>query len=87
MEIVVIKYLNVEFIDVYSVVIEVFVKYVDRKWKSIVVVESIWNECFVINFICVKLSVLRCVIVRSINVEESVVLEIVYFVIKIVDGF
>lgn len=30
MEIVVIKYLNVEFIGVYSVVIEVFVKYVDK---------------------------------------------------------
>lgn len=29
-EIVVIKYLNVGFIDVYSVVIEVFVKYVDK---------------------------------------------------------
>lgn len=85
-ETVVTKYLNVEFIDVHSVVTEVPVKHVDRKWKNIVAVESIRNECLVINLICVKLSVLRCVTVRSINVEESVALETVHLVIKTVDG-
>lgn len=85
-ETVVTNYLNVESIDVHSVVTEVLVKHVDKKWKSIVAVESIQNECHVINLICVKLSVLRCVIVRNISVGESVVLGTVRLVIKTVDG-
>lgn len=85
-EIVVTNYLNVASIDVHSVVTEVLVKHVDKKWKSNVAVESIQNECHVINLISVKLSVLRCVTVRSISVGESVVLETVHRVIKIVDG-
>lgn len=85
-ETVVTNYLNVESIDVHSVVTEVLVKHVDKKWKSIVAVESIQNECHVINLICVKLSVLRCVIVRNISVGESVVLGTVLLVIKTVDG-
>lgn len=85
-ETVVTKCLNVESIDVHSVVTEVLVKHVDKKWKSIVAVESTQNECHVINLICVKLSVLRCVIVRNISVGESVVLETVRLVIKTVDG-
>lgn len=56
-ETVVTKSLNVESIDVHSVVTEVLVKHVDKKWKSIVAVESIQRECHVINLICVKLSV------------------------------
>jgi hypothetical protein len=79
------KYSNVESIDVHSVVTEVLVKHVDKKWKSIVAVENIQNECRVINLICVKLSVLRCVTVRSISARESVVLETVHLVIKTVD--
>lgn len=85
-EIVVTKYLNVESIDVHSVVTEVLVKHVDRKWKSIVAVENIQNECHVINLTCVKLSVLRCGTVRSISAGESVALETVHLVIKTVDG-
>lgn len=85
-ETVVTKYLNVEFIDVHSVVTEVLVKHVDKKWKSIVAVENIQNECHVINLICVRLSVLRCGTVRSISVGESVALETVLLVIKTADG-
>lgn len=85
-ETVVTKCLNVESIDVHSVVTEVLVKHVDKKWKSIVAVGSTQNECHVINLICVKLSVLRCVIVRNISVGESVVLGTVRLVIKTVDG-
>lgn len=85
-EIVVTKYWNVESTDVHSVVTEVLVKHVDKKWKSIVAVESIQNECPAINLIYVKLNVSRCVIVRSISVRESVALETVHLVIKTVDG-
>lgn len=85
-EIVVTKYLNVESIDVHSVVIEALVKHVDKKWKSIVAVGSIQNECRAINLIFVKLSVFRCGTVRSISVGESVALETVHLVIKTVDG-
>lgn len=85
-EIVVTKFLNVESIDVHSVVTEDLVKHVDKKWKSIVAVESIQNECHVINLIFVRQSVLRCETVRSISVGESVALETVHLVIKTVDG-
>lgn len=85
-ETVVTKYLNVESIDVHSVVTEALVKHVDKKWKSIVAVGSIQNECRAINLIFVKLSVLRCGTVRSISVGESVALETVHLVIKTVDG-
>ncbi|EMP25076.1 NF-X1-type zinc finger protein NFXL1 [Chelonia mydas] len=69
-EIVVTKFLNVESIGVRSVVIEVPVKFVDRKLKSSVVVESILNACRVINRICVRQSVQKFVIARSTNVRE-----------------
>lgn len=85
-EIVVTKYWNVESTDVHSVVTEDLVKHVDKKWRSIVAVESIQNECPAINLIYVKLNVSRCVTVRSISVGESVALETVHLVIKTVDG-
>lgn len=85
-EIVVTKFLNVESIGVRSVVIEVPVKFVDRKLKSSVVVESILNACRVINRISVRQSVLKFVIARSTNVRESVVLETVHLVINSADG-
>lgn len=72
--------------DVHSVVTEVLVKHVDKKWRSIVAVESIQNECPAINLTYVKLNVSRCVTVRSISVGESVALETVHLVIKTVDG-
>lgn len=56
-EIVVTKYLNVESIDVHSVVTEVLVKHVDKKWKNNVAVGNTQSECRVINLISVKPSV------------------------------
>lgn len=85
-ETVVTNYSNVEFIDVHSAVTEVLVKHVDKRWKSIVAVESIQNGCRAIKLTSVRQSVLRCATVRSISVEESVVLETVHLVIKTVDG-
>lgn len=85
-EIAVTKYLSVESIGVHSVATEVPVKHADKKWKSSVAVENIQSECHVTSLIFVKLSVLRCGTVKSINVGESVALETVRLVIKIVDG-
>lgn len=80
------KYLSVESIGVHSVATEVLVKHADKKWKSSVAVESIQSECHVIKPTFVKLNVLKCGTVKSINVGESVALETVHLVIKIVDG-
>lgn len=85
-ETVVTKCLNVGSIGVHSVVTEALAKHADKKWKSSVAVGSIQSECLVISLISVKLNVLRCVTVRNISVGESVALETVHLVIKIVDG-
>lgn len=80
------KYLNVESIGVHSAATEVLVKRADKKWKSSVVVENIQSECLVTSLTFVKRSVLKCGTVKSISVGESVALETVLLVIKIVDG-
>lgn len=80
------KCLSVESIGAHSAATEDLVKHADKKWKSSVAVESIQSECHVTSLIFVKPSVLKCGTVRSINVGESVALETVYLVIKIVDG-
>lgn len=80
------KYLNVESIGVHSVATEVLVKHADKKWRSNVVVESTQSECLVTSLTFVKQSVLKCGTVKSISVGESVALETVHLVIKIVDG-
>lgn len=84
--IVVTKFWNVASINVHSAVIEVPVKYADRKLKNSVAVESTLNACHVISHICVKQSVLKFVIAKSTNVGESAVLETVHLVIRSVGG-
>ncbi|KAK2513677.1 Nfxl1 [Columba guinea] len=90
--IVVTKFWNVASINVHSAVIEVLVKYADRKLKNSVAVESTLSACHVISHICVKQSVLKFVIARSTNVGEryiffdSAVLETVHLAIKSVGG-
>lgn len=80
------KCLSVGSIGVHSVATEGHVKPADKKWKSNAAVESIQSECHVTNLTFVRLSVLKCGTVRSTSVGESVALETVYLVIKIVDG-